>query len=128
MALALIIALVLAAWILPSIHFGPRLPPTTAFVPDLDNKKKVLVSGLNRTELDAVLGDFRKLRGSDGAAIALDVEIKGTHPLLLVFPRDIEPDLFMNLVNYLTYPEAIDLATHSVGVLGQERPCLRAPG
>jgi hypothetical protein len=113
MAAAIIIVLLLAA-----VVWGRMRPRKTLFVPDVDNDNRILVAGLNRAELDEVLGDFLRARDHDDA-IVLDIKIAGTGPFTLTFPQDVEPDLFMNLVNYLTYPEAIDLTTHSLGVLGQ---------
>jgi len=74
-----------------------------AFVGDPQNDKRVVVRGWRPEELRGMLADF-------AASYELPKSYVETGPgavdrtKVLTFPRDIPPEVFLFLVNYLTYP------------------------
>jgi hypothetical protein len=91
---------------------------TASFVADPNNKTSLSVRGWNRPELAKILTDFRRLYDLPEASEWV-IEEKSGDVFTVTFPRDIQPKLFLFLVNYCRYPKDLDLNGRSIGVLGR---------
>lgn len=88
-------------------------PQSTAaqYVPNPENDKALIVYGWNSGEIRKILSDFAATYKLHGFKYLIRTE---DQPLRVVFPDDIEPDLFSFLVNYVQYPIGFDLKSRSI--------------
>ena len=90
-------------------------PLVQPFVASPKNDKALVVSGWSLDELQKILSQFK-----------LKYEIPNTKHLIqsegnklrVVFPDDLEPNLFCFLVNYAQYPEGCDIKHRSITSAG----------
>jgi hypothetical protein len=70
--------------------------------------------------LEKILRGFtRTYKDQLGPSWCFRMEPLSSDGFRITFPNDIAPDSLSFLVNYLRYPEDLDLATHDVAVLGR---------
>jgi hypothetical protein len=89
--------------------------PRQTFVRDVNNDKRITVRGWHAAEIDSLLQEFANEHGE----VFVDTgpgSAAGT--TLLTFPRDIDPDQFLLMVNFLTYARGSD-APDSLAVIGK---------
>lgn len=80
--------------------------------------KSVLVQGWSGEELGRIVGDFARLYKLSTSSFVLGHEGKIQK---ITFPRDIDPNMFSFLVNYIQYPKGFDLKGRSIACLGVAR-------
>lgn len=80
------------------------------------NDKAIAVRGWSKSELEQILGDFRELYSIPDLPMTLADADNGT--ITLRFPANLEPRLFLFLVNYLHYPEHVAVGQRSVSARG----------
>jgi len=90
--------------------------PEQAFVPDPENDKRVVVRGWTDDELRNILEDFAKMNELPESFVTQE---QSGDSLLLSFPNDCHPELFVFLVNYLNYPVRYDLKGRDIAVAGR---------
>jgi hypothetical protein len=93
-------------------------PQAQVFVSDPRSDKRIVVNGWTPDELTRILGDFAKLYELD-RSFASRVKAADSSATIISFPRDIPPDLFFFLVNYLNYPKGNELAGRHIAVAGK---------
>lgn len=87
------------------------------YVQDFHNDKVIVVEGWNRVQLNKILEDFKKVHPfCEYAPFVVNIQTIKSNKHQLVFPNDIHPVLFVNLINYLVYPVGF---TDSSIVVGQ---------
>jgi hypothetical protein len=82
------------------------------------NKTTLSIRGWHRAEVDQILEDFYRLYSLPDSS-SLRIEAKSNDIFVLTFPQDIQPKLFLFLVNYIQYPKNFDLTHRFIGVLGR---------
>ena len=80
------------------------------------NDKSIDVRGWSKTEIQEIIADFTARY--DMADLQITFSEPGSGVVGLRFPGDIEPRLFIFLVNYLHYPEHFDLRLRSISARG----------
>jgi hypothetical protein len=90
-------------------------PPVQAFVANPKNDKALVVYGWSIDELQKILIQFKAKYEIPNRKHLIRNDGGG---LRVVFPEDLEPDLFSFLVNYVQYPEGFDLKARSVTSAG----------
>jgi hypothetical protein len=119
--LIVVIGIVVAA----SAFFRLRSPPSAsvkaaAFTPNPSNDTEVFYTGCDEAELAKVLAAFAHVyKEALGASGEFRTAKLGEEKFRITFPQDISPDSLSFLVNYLQYPEDVDLSTHELAVLGR---------
>ena len=103
-----------------ALLLGPRLRPTSAAETRLSKSDvSVLVRGCAKEELQRILVDFD--RKYDLAETTFEVEIGAEGLLRIRLLDDLDRSLFLFLVNYLHYPEELDLTDRQIAAVGQLR-------
>jgi hypothetical protein len=98
------------------MHAAPR-PGDASFVPNRDNDKALYASWTS-AELEKILADFTRLyREQLRADFAYDVRPAGAMQKA-TFPHDLQPWLFLYLVNYAQYPQDLNLEGRTLAVAG----------
>jgi hypothetical protein len=91
---------VAATWIWQS---APRQPAPPRVVGNPANDKAIVVKGWSKDELSEILKEFCKLYEVPEAFL-VDKQPLSEDSLRVTFPNDVEPVLFLYLVNYIAYP------------------------
>jgi hypothetical protein len=91
----------------------------SAFTPDPNNDKAILVEGWNEDELRKILDDFVEQDLSAFAAFRIELEKRFENSFVLTFPEDIHPAEFISLINYLAYPFQPDTTGRAIVVAGK---------
>ena len=111
--------LVIAALVLGTFLKGKQ-HTEIAFVPDVRNDTSLTIKGWSKSELKQILADFSRNYELPDASM-FNVEAKEGDLLRVSFPQDIEPRLFLFLINYLNYPNNFDLTQKNIRVVGRVR-------
>jgi hypothetical protein len=90
-------------------------PLVQPFVANTKNDKALVVYGWSIDELQKILRQFKTKYEIPNAKHLIRSE---GDKLRVVFPEDLEPDLFSFLVNYVQYPEGFDLKHRSITSAG----------
>ena len=90
-------------------------PPVKPFVANPNNDKALVVYGWSIDELQKILSQFKANYKIPHRKHLIRSE---GDRLRVIFPEDLEPDLFSFLVNYVQYPEGFDLKRHSITSAG----------
>lgn len=95
---------------------GPTVP---AFEPSVQNDKTIDVLGWSRPELEKILKGFSGMY-DEQLHPEFNFLIRTTEPAVhrVIFPKDIQPDLYCFLVNYIEYPMGFDLTGRTISVVG----------
>jgi hypothetical protein len=91
----------------------------SAFSPDPNNDKAILIEGWNQDELRRILDDFVEQDLRAFAAFRIEIEKRLENSFVLIFPEDIHPAEFVSLINYLAYPIHLDAAGRPIVVAGK---------
>jgi len=91
----------------------------TAFSPDPNNDKAILIEGWSEDELRRILDDFVEQDLKAFAAFRIQIEERLENSFVLIFPEDIHPAEFVSLINYLAYPIHFDAAGRAIVVAGK---------
>jgi len=91
----------------------------SAFTPDPNNDKAILIEGWNEDELRRILEDFVEQDLTAFAAFRIEIEKHLENSFVLIFPEDIHPAEFVSLINYLAYPIHFDAAGRTIMVAGK---------
>ena len=91
----------------------------SAFNPDPNNDKAILIEGWSEDELRRILDDFVEQDLSAFAAFRIEIEKRLENSFVLIFPEDIHPAEFVSLINYLAYPIHFDTAGRAILVAGR---------
>jgi hypothetical protein len=90
------------------------------FTPNPSNDTQVFYSGCDEAEPAKVLKAFARVYKDElGGSGEFRTEKLGEEKIRITFPQDVSPDSLSFLVNYLQYPEDLDLSTHQLAVLGR---------
>ncbi len=115
-AIVFAMAIVLAA---KPVKAEARRTDPSAFIPDADNDKMILIRGWNEVELRQLLADFIEEDLAAFAAFRIEVMPRLETFFELSFPEDIHPAEFLSLISYLAYPSNVDPAGRSIMVAGK---------
>ena len=91
----------------------------SAFSPDPNNDKAILIEGWSEDELRRILDDFVEQDLTAFAAFRIKIEQRLENSFVLIFPEDIHPAEFVSLINYLAYPIHLDAAGRAIVVAGK---------
>ena len=91
----------------------------SAFTPDPNNDKAILIEGWSEDELRRILDDFVEQDLKAFAAFRIQIEERLENSFVLIFPEDIHPAEFVSLINYLAYPIHFDAAGRAIVVAGK---------
>jgi hypothetical protein len=91
----------------------------TATGTDSQNGLTISVRGYSSKEIDSIMTAFAQLYDLDLSTIGIGAARNGAQSISL--PDDIEPKLFLFLVNYLCYPEIPIAEGRTIGVLGRAK-------
>jgi hypothetical protein len=91
----------------------------SAFTPDPNNDKAILIEGWSEDELRRILNDFVEQDLTAFAAFRIEIEKRLENSFVLIFPEDIHPAEFVSLINYLAYPIDLDAAGRAIVVAGK---------
>ena len=91
----------------------------SAFTPDSNNDKAILIEGWSEDELRRILNDFVEQDLTAFAAFRIEIEKRLENSFVLIFPEDIHPAEFVSLINYLAYPIDLDAAGRAIVVAGK---------
>jgi hypothetical protein len=92
----------------------------SSFVPNSNNDKRLIVSGLSQQELGKVLSDFQSMyAGRLHRTFSIHLTPISSNQFRIQFPNDIEPMYFHFLINYVRYPKGLDLSARSILVVGR---------
>ena len=91
----------------------------SAFTPDPNNDKAILIEGWSEDELRRILDDFVEQDLRAFAAFRIEIEKRLENSFVLIFPEDIHPAEFVSLINYLAYPIDLDAAGRGIVVAGK---------
>ncbi len=91
----------------------------SAFSPDPNNDKAILIEGWSEDELRRILDDFVEQDLRAFAAFRIEIEKRLENSFVLIFPEDIHPAEFVSLINYLAYPIHLDAAGRAIAVAGK---------
>lgn len=91
----------------------------SAFSPDPNNDKAILIEGWSEDELRRILNDFVEQDLRAFAAFRIEIEKRLENSFVLIFPEDIHPAEFVSLINYLAYPIHLDAAGRAIVVAGK---------
>jgi hypothetical protein len=94
-------------------------PPRGGRVGDPANDKIILVRGWTQDELEQIAHAFVRLYDvPPGYRIQKHIALRA---LAVMFPGDIDADLFCYFVNYINYPKNFDLKGRKIAVLGKTK-------
>jgi hypothetical protein len=91
----------------------------SAFTPDPNNDKEILIQGWSEEELRRILDDFVEQDLTAFAAFRIEIEKRLENSFVLIFPEDIHPAEFVSLINYLAYPIHLEAAGRAIVVTGK---------
>ena len=91
----------------------PKPHVRATFVPDRANDKGIVVRGWTEDELRKLVADFCHMYE---VPPIFDI-VHEADALRLRFPGDIDPDLFLFVVNYIHYPKDFDLAGRNISAM-----------
>jgi RNA polymerase subunit RPABC4/transcription elongation factor Spt4 len=94
-------------------------PEPSAFTPDPNNDKAILIEGWSEDELRRILDDFVEKDLTTFAAFRIEIEKRFENSFVLIFPEDIHPAEFVSLINYLAYPFHPDATGRAIVVAGK---------
>src|SRR6266404_5959065 len=92
---------------------------SSAFTPDPNNDKAILIEGWNEEELSKILDDFVDEDFSAFAAFHIELHRRRENSFALTFPADVHPVEFLSLINCLARPVNFDPAGRSIIVAGK---------
>lgn len=91
----------------------------SAFTPDPNNDKTILIQGWSEEELRRILDDFVEQDLTAFAPFRIEIEKRLENSFMLIFPEDIHPAEFVSLINYLAYPLSLEAAGRAIVVTGK---------
>lgn len=101
---------------IPSVAEKPMLQRTVTGTGS-QNGLTISVRGYSSKEIESIMTAFAQLYDLDLSSVSVGTDQTSTE--IITLPDDIDPKLFLFLVNYLCYPDAPVAMGRTIGVLGR---------